>query len=241
MNKKFSTLLIGFAISIVGISAQCPSDVTVLAPKANDGDYVYLRKATSPSTFTVSTDAYFAVTKGASADSLYVITTADQLTVAKDSAIWQVAITPDGKYFSFKNRATGSNLSIPILDDAGKAMTTASTFGWNYNATNDASKLINTYETVNYALGVSGSTSVVGSVLANNDADAALVYPSTIPWVKVSSTELNVMYNGYFRLFDNSATSQTEQADSSHFSIESNFTAIRFSADDSTKIGRAHV
>lgn len=220
MKRKFFTLLAATFVMGASAYAQCPDSTEVLATSIENGEYYYLRYTDggaadySPD---MNVDKYFAVTKAVSgADSVIVIAKAD-VAAKGDSAIWQV-MKLDSKYYSFQNKGTSNTLTLKV------GTTSASMFGWNFEATTsgrpDKLGFINDFK--NYQVQVNSSDSVF---MAETAADGVNVYPTIPGWKALTLGELNAMYSDYFKLNDLSATSETDQAQASHNAIETKFHA----------------
>ena len=67
--------------------------------------------------------------------------------------------------------------------------------------------------------------------MEKTDDNGVNVYATIPGWKQMTAAELNAMYSDWFKLTDNSATSQTEQAQKSHKAIESKFHAEGIDGD----------
>ena len=224
MKRKFFTLLAASLAIGTSAYAQCPSETETAVAKIESGEYYYLRHTTAPATDAdLNTDEYFSVTKGIAGDSIIVVPKAG-LSAELDSATWQV-VKLDDKFYSFKNKATGNTLTLK----AGAAV--ASKFGWNFETGGKPEKLsfINNYKNFQMDINAAG---VVG--MKETASEGINVYPTLPGWKKVTLGELNKMYSDFFKLYDKSDVSGTEQAQNSHKAIESKFHATDRAADDAT-------
>ena len=213
MKKKFFTL---FAASLMVGSAyaQCPVEGEVVATSIESSKLYYLRyTATNTTTDVADSDDYFAVTKAGAKDSVVCVTNAD-LAAKGDSAIWKVIKV--NNMYQFQNVATDNYFQLPISEAV-----IANEFGWNFEATDTPAKLGYIYNYENYQVDASGTA----VKMIKSDNAGSNLYATEVGWKKMTAAELNKMYSDWFKLTDNSATSQTTQAQNSHKAIESKFHA----------------
>ncbi len=221
MNKKFSTFLVASLMMATGAYAQCPSTEEVPATSIVSGEYYYLRHTDGGATDVtadLNADDYFAVTKFAGKDSVVCIAKAS-LAAKGDSAIWIITKTDD-KFYQFQNKATGNYLKLSVASSE-----TADKFGWNFEAANPGApaKLSYIYNYQNYQVQTNGTSDAVE--MEKTDDNGVNVYATIPGWKQMTAAELNAMYSDWFKLTDNSATSQTTLAQASHAAIESKFHA----------------
>ena len=222
MNKKFFTLLAASLMMGTSAYAQCPSTTETPASSIVSGEYYYLRHTDDGATdvtIDLNVDDYFAVTKVAGKDSVVCVAPGATLEAKGDSAIW-IITKSDDKYYQFQNKATGGYLDLAVVTGV-----TADKFGWNFEATaaGTPAKLGYIYNYQNYQVQTQGTSSAVE--MEKTDDNGVNVYATIPGWKQMTAAELNAMYSDWFKLTDNSATSQTEQAQNSHKAIESKFHA----------------
>ena len=230
MNKKFFTLLAASLMMGTSAYAQCPSTTETPASSIVSGEYYYLRHTDDGATditIDLNDDDYFAVTKVAGKDSVVCVAPGATLEAKGDSAIW-IITKSDDKYYQFQNKATGSYLDLTVV-----AGVSADKFGWNFEATapGTPAKLGYIYNYQNYQVQTQGTSSAVE--MEKTDDNGVNVYATIPGWKRMTAAELNAMYSDWFKLTDNSATSQTEQAQDSHKAIESKFHAEGVNGNDS--------